>query len=215
MKIVLAIAPHCDDTDPGSSPDMRKVLSEPLESTASLLTRVRDGDSNAREQLCAQYLPILTRWAHGRLPASARDLAETSDVVQATLIKALAQVETFQPQREGAFLAYLRTALLNAIRSEIRRSASRGKPVDLDNADNAAADSALAQHAGSDLLIDYENALVTLKPEWREAVILRIEFGFSYDELAAAMERPSADAARMLTHRALSALGAQLQPAIV
>lgn len=184
---------------------------EHIESTASLLARVRDGDSHAREQLCAQYLPILSRWAHGRLPAYARDLAETSDLVQATLINALAQLDAFQPQREGAFLAYLRTALLNAVRSEIRRSLGHGKPVDVELADTAAASSALAQHVGADLLIDYERALSTLSPEWREAVILRVEFGFSYDEMAAAMERPSANAARMLAHRALAALGERLQ----
>lgn len=185
---------------------------EQIESTASLLARVRGGDQGAREQLCAQYLPILTRWAHGRLPAYARDLAETSDLVQVTLVKALGQIEQFETRREGAFLAYLRTALLNAIRSEIRRSLGHGKPVDVAAADfSAAADSALTQHAGADLLIDYERALAELTPEWREAVILRVEFGFSYDEMAAAMERPSANAARMLAHRALAALGQQLQ----
>lgn len=184
---------------------------EQIESTASLLARVRGGDQGAREQLCAQYLPILTRWAHGRLPGYARDLAETSDLVQVTLVKALGQVEQFETRHEGAFLAYLRTALLNAVRSEIRRSLGHGKPVDVKHADTAAANSSLAQHAGADLLIDYERALAELSPEWREAVILRVEFGFSYVEMAAAMERPSANAARMLAHRALAALGQQLQ----
>lgn len=185
---------------------------EQIESTASLLARVREGDQGAREQLCAQYLPILTRWAHGRLPGYARDLAETSDLVQVTLVKALAQVEAFQPQREGAFLAYLRTALLNAVRSEIRRSLGHGKPVDVAAADlNAAADSTLSHDTGAELLIDYERALSELSSEWREAVILRLEFGFNYEEMAAAMERPSANAARMLAHRALAALGQHMQ----
>lgn len=186
---------------------------ENIESTASLLARVRQGDSDAREKLCGQYLPILSRWAHGRLPPYARDLAETSDLVQSTLVKALGRVQEFQPQREGAFLAYLRTALLNAVRSEIRRSTGHGTPVAVHAADvSAARESALSKHAGADLLIDYERALTELKPEWREAVILRMEFGFSYEEMAAAMERPSADAARMLTHRAMGALSERLQP---
>lgn len=184
---------------------------EQIQSTASLLARVRDGDSTAREQLCAQYLPVLSRWAHGRLPGYARDLAETSDLVQATLIKALASVDGFRPQREGAFLAYLRTALLNAVRDEIRRSVRHGKPADVDCADTVAANSALAQQAGLDLLLDYEHALAELSPEWREAVILRVEFGFSYEEMAAAMEWSSANAMRMLTQRAFAALGKRLQ----
>src|SRR5690606_6265763 len=91
----------------------------PTQSTATLLARVRAGDAAAREQLCAQYLPLLMRWAHGRLPAAARDLAETADLVQMTLIKALGRIDEFESRHEGAFLAYLRSALLNALRNEI------------------------------------------------------------------------------------------------
>jgi len=182
----------------------------PLESTATLLSRVRDGDSAARERLCALYLPILMRWAHGRLPPVARDLAETADVVQVTLIKALKAIDHFQPQREGAFLAYLRTALLNVVRSEIGRSLRAAGRVSDEVLDYAADDSMLVQAIGPDLVWDYERALAELTPEWREAVILRLEFGFSFEEIAAAMQRPSANAARMLVHRAIAALSERL-----
>ncbi len=181
-----------------------------LESTATLLSRVRAGDNGARERLCSQYLPILMRWAHGRLPPSARDLAETADLVQITLIKALNTVDRFQPQREGAFLAYLRTALLNVVRSEIERSLRSAGRVSERALDYAAGDSSLAKTVGPELLCDYERALAELTPEWREAVILRMEFGFSFEEIAAAMARPSANAARMLVHRALTALSERL-----
>jgi len=53
-----------------------------LEATASLLQRVAEGDEMARERLCHHFMPILTRWAHGRLPDYARDLSETQDLVQ-------------------------------------------------------------------------------------------------------------------------------------
>ena len=92
-----------------------------LESTATLLAKVKDGDEVARDQLCATYLPMLKRWAHGRLPDYARDLAETDDMVQNTLIRALNKLDSFSALREGAFLAYLRKILLNNIRMEIRR----------------------------------------------------------------------------------------------
>lgn len=175
-------------------------------STASLLARVRNGDGGARNQLCAQYLPILMRWAHGRLPQQARDLSETSDLVQITLTRALAQVDRFQHHHEGAFLAYLRSALLNTMRNEIQRSLRHGETIPIDELHTAAPDSHLAQAIGQELLIDYERGLFELTPEWREAVLLRLEFGFSYAEIAAAMERPSEDAARMLVHRALAEL---------
>src|SRR5207249_7571997 len=44
----------------------------PLESTATLLARVRKGDVAARDRILARYRPALHRWAHGRLPSRAR-----------------------------------------------------------------------------------------------------------------------------------------------
>lgn len=181
-----------------------------LESTASLLADVRNGDALARERLCALYLPLLMRWAHGRLPARARALAETADLVQATLLQALARVEQFQPRHEGAFLAYLRTTLINNLRHEVRRS-QRHPSVGAALPGDPVGDSLLALHAGREVLLDYERALERLPTERREAVILRVEFGFSYEEIAAAMDRPSADAARMLVGRALAELAGMLQ----
>lgn len=182
---------------------------DPGQSTATLLARVRAGDAAAREQLCATYLPLLMRWAHGRLPPRARDLVETSDIVQSTLLRALANVDGFEPRHQGAFMAYLRTVLLNVVRNEIRRSTRRGESVELESA-VAARDSVLSQAVGADLLWDYERALAELAPDWRTAVILRLEFGLEFEEIAEAMERPSANAARMLVVRALADLSARL-----
>jgi RNA polymerase sigma-70 factor, ECF subfamily len=48
--------------------------SDPVwESTLSLLTRVRGGDEAALNDLFARYLPLMRRWAAGRLPRWARD----------------------------------------------------------------------------------------------------------------------------------------------
>lgn len=179
------------------------------QSTATMLARVRAGETAAREQLCRQYLPILMRWAHGRLPTAARDLAETADLVQITLLKALGQIDHFQPRHEGAFLAYLRTGLLNVLRNEIDRSLRRGGRVAVEAAD-LAEDAGPTPAVDADLLLDYERALTDLTPEWREAILLRLEFGFGYEEIAAAMERPSANAARMLVHRAMEALSQRM-----
>ena len=45
-----------------------------LETTHQLVDRIREGDHAARERLIRRYLPLLTRWAHGRLPGSARGM---------------------------------------------------------------------------------------------------------------------------------------------
>src|SRR6266487_526918 len=97
----------------------------PLESTMALLDRIRVGDSIARAQLLARYSPILRGWAHGRLPAHARGLADTDDVVQVTLLGSLNRFPEFEYRHDGAFLAYLRQGVFNAVRQEIRRARRR------------------------------------------------------------------------------------------
>ncbi len=174
-----------------------------LESTVVLLDRLRAGDESAREHLLARYLPILRRWAHGRLPARARDLSDTDDLVQVTLIRALSHLDRFEVRREGAFLAYLRTVLLNALRDELRRasrSPDHGVPLE------SVADllpSPVEAAVGRETLEMYEEALSKLGEDQREAVILRVEFGYTYGEIADAMGKPSTNAARMVVVRAL------------
>jgi RNA polymerase sigma-70 factor (ECF subfamily) len=173
-----------------------------LEKTADLLRQVREGRGGAVDRLVKRYLPILRRWAHGRLPGHARDLSDTDDLVQITLIRALEHIEDFEPRREGAFLAYLRRILLNSLRDEIRRVNRRPVRKDIDD---VVADPALVVNAvGVETLIAYERALATLPERQQEAVVLRIEFGFSFQEVADAIESPSANAARMMVTRALA-----------
>jgi RNA polymerase sigma factor (sigma-70 family) len=174
------------------------------ESTATLLHRVRSGDGSAKARLCALYLPILQRWAAGQMPRQHRDLVDTSDLTQITLIRVLDQIDSFQPRHEGAFLAYLRQALLNAIRDEIRRSMVR------DDIDEVQWRPMMAESVGLETLVEYEQALTKLSVDDREAVLLRFEFGLSFQEIAEATERASPDAARMAVKRALAALAALL-----
>lgn len=163
---------------------------------------MQTGDPAAREQLIARYLPLLRRWAHGRLPPNARALLETGDLVQITLVRALDRLDTFVPRREGAFLAYLRSTLMNQIRNEIRRSARdpNGElPVDMAEERPPL----LEQMIGRDVIEAYESGLERLPARLQEAIILSLEFGLSHRELAEAIGCPSANAARMVVSRAL------------
>src|SRR5215831_2890791 len=124
----------------------------PLESTIVLLDRIRAGDAVAREQLLGRYAPILRAWAHGRLPMHARGIADTDDVVQVTLLRALSRLHEFEYRHEGAFLGYLRQGVLNAVRQEIRRSRRRpaGELIEETVADGAA--SVVEQAIGREML---------------------------------------------------------------
>lgn len=184
-----------------------------LDSTAYLLERVRDGDEAARERLFARFLPVLQSWAHRRLPARARDLSDTDDLVQVTLARALRRIAVFEARREGAFLAYLRTILLNLVREEIRRSARRGNHDELsDDLDDGSA-SAIEQYLGRERMERYERALGEMPDAMREAVLLRIEFGYSWERIAEALGKPSANAARMAVVRAIEDLARRIDAA--
>jgi RNA polymerase sigma-70 factor (ECF subfamily) len=177
-------------------------------STADLLARARSGDTLAREDLLRRYLPLLRTWAHGRLPDGARGAGDTDDLVQVTLLRALDHLQAFEPRREGAFLAYLRSILLNALRDQVRRShygPGRAGPLPLELPDQRP--SILEETIGRETIERYEAALVQLTPLQREAVILRVEFGFSHQEIAGAIGCPSANAARMQVTRGLVRLG--------
>ena len=175
----------------------------PLEDTAELLSRVRRGDADARERLVARFLPICRRWAHGRLPAGARDLAETDDLVQSTLLRALDHVDGFEHRGQGAFLAYLRRILMNQVRDEIRRSHHRPRREELSDDWASHAPGPLEDVLSQESLAAYEAALAGLPDRSRQAVMLRLEFGMGYQEVAETIGSPSPNAARMLIARAL------------
>jgi RNA polymerase sigma factor (sigma-70 family) len=179
--------------------------------TISLIERAKAGDAAATDALARKCLPILTRWARGRLPAYARDLKETQDLVQESLVHALQNLGRFEPRGQGALQAYLRQAVANRIRDEIRRVKRRPAAVELidQHADSGA--SPLEQVVGLENLRRYEAALQRLRPSDRELIIDRLEMQCTYEELAANAGKPSADAARVAVIRAVYRLVKELQ----
>ena len=180
------------------------------EASVVLLERARSGDRLALERLCDRYLPRLRRWASGRLPSTARDLVDTNDLAQETLVRVLQRLEVSELRSSFAFNAYLRQALLNRILDEVRRTKRRPAAVEISELHVDPGPSPLEEAIGSDVAERYEAALARLRPEEREAVVARIELGQSYDEVAEALGKSSADAARMAVSRALVRLAKEM-----
>jgi RNA polymerase sigma factor (sigma-70 family) len=182
-----------------------------LESTVRLVERARAGDQLAVDLLFARYFKPLKRWASGRLPKWGRDLADTDDLVQETLIQTFKRIDALDLSRVGALQAYLRQAVMNRIRSELRRTARRPEVGALDESVEAEpAQSPLEQAIGTEVVERYETALAALRPEEQEAIIGRVEMGYTYPELADALGKPSADAARKTAERALLRLAEEM-----
>jgi RNA polymerase sigma-70 factor (ECF subfamily) len=184
--------------------DPRDLLA--LTSTIDLLERFKHGDDDAVNLLVERSLPPLKRWARGRLPHWARALDDTQDLVQDAIVRALPRLKTFEARHPGALQAYLRQAITNHIRDEIRRVNNRPSPAELDDVHADNAPSPLEAAIGREGLERYEAGLRALRPADREAIIARIELQQSYEEVAIALGKPTADAARMAVKRALKAL---------
>jgi len=183
------------------------------ESSVELLGRAKAGDSEALNRLLGRYLPRLRRWASGRLPHWARDLSDTDDLVQDTVVRTLKHIDGFQAQREGALQAYLRQAVMNRIRDELRRASRRAPPRELADDVLSPLASPLDQAIGREATERYEAALAELRDEEREAIVARIELECSYEEMAVMLGKPTANAARVAVRRAVVRLAMKMKHA--
>jgi RNA polymerase sigma-70 factor (ECF subfamily) len=172
-------------------------------SSLTLLEQAREGDGSALDALIARYLPRMQRWAKGRLPNWARDMADTQDLVQEAVLQVFRKLDTFEVRGEGALQAYLRQSILNRIREELRRAKRRPARAEFDSQARDAARSPLEEAIGQEAVERYEQALATLRPEDREALVARIELGYTNSEIAELLGKPSANAARMAVERAI------------
>jgi RNA polymerase sigma factor (sigma-70 family) len=187
------------DVDPGSSMD--------------LLRRAQAGDQDALEDLLARYYPRLQRWASGRMPTGIRSMSDTADIVQETMINAIRNLKSIEIRTCGTLQAYLRRSIHNRIVDQYRRRDRRPASEELPEHAVAQDLSPLERAMGAEAIEKYERALATLKPEEQELIILRLELGFDYKEIAAETEKPSEAAARMAVTRAIRRLMEEMSAA--
>ncbi len=180
--------------------------------TARLIQRAQHGDLVARDELFDRHRRELARWAHGRLPRGTRDLRDTDDLVQDSMLRALGRLPHFEPQRNGSFLAYLCHILNNLVRDEMRASKRRSGHGELTE-DLAASDATPEQnHDAVRVLTCYRNAMKKLSTDQRDALVLRLELGLPYEAIAEEMGRPNVTAVRSLVSRGLERLTSLMEP---
>ncbi|MEO8259329.1 MAG: sigma-70 family RNA polymerase sigma factor [Acidobacteriota bacterium] len=180
------------------------------ETTTRLLARAQAGDAIALDDLFRRHVPLLSRWARGRLPDWARDMTDTHDLVQETVLQTLKNMRGFEPRGKGALGAYLRQALLNRVRNEMRRVSRRPTLEPLDEQAPTRQSSPLQLAIRQQQRERYEGALSRLKDTDRELIVARLELGMTYEEMAEALGKSSWNAARMAVVRALIRLAAEL-----
>ena len=181
--------------------------------SSDLLRRARRGDRSAIEALFERLAPWLRRRAHGRLPAWARDIIDTGDLVQDALLNTFRRIAGFESRSSVAFRAYLLRAVDRRVQDEMRRVGRRGIRSDLE-------EEGLLQTGDPsplDRLIDdeawgrYLQALARLDPRKRRLIVGRAELGYSFQQLALIDQRASPGAARIALRRALMRLATEMK----
>jgi RNA polymerase sigma-70 factor (ECF subfamily) len=170
--------------------------------TRSLLQRIRIGDVRARADLVARVEPLLRRFARGRVPVLLRGQEDTADLVQLTWLKVLDKLDSIDIREPGAFFAYLRATLINALREALRRQAR--SPI-VPAPQNGSLDDAhaLSADVAPEDWLAWEQALAALEPAQRGVVLMRFEFGMSFVEIALELGETN-DGVRMKFNRAMA-----------
>jgi RNA polymerase sigma-70 factor (ECF subfamily) len=181
-----------------------------FDSTIVVFEQAREGNLAARRELLIRTLDPLRRWARGLLPRFARAEANTDDIVQDVVVRALQALPRFEYSTAGAVLAYLRTSVRNRIADEIRKVSRRGVAQELvEVADDAI--SPLEELVLRERSERYIAALRSMRPNDRLLLILRLEQRLSFEEIARRLRKSTASSARIAFGRALKRLGQHLE----
>ena len=176
------------------------------DSTIELVLKAQAGDRFALEALLQRCLPSLRRWAHGKLPPAARDTMDTNDLVQEVALRAVVRLDTFKPRHVGAMQAFMRKAVINKIRDEVRRVARR--PIPIEVPDNIPSDDMTPEEIfiRKQTYRRYRAAVARLRAKDRELVVARIEAQWGIKQVTEYFGFATVAAARMAVRRAMHRL---------
>lgn len=175
-----------------------------------LICRARDGDSRALSSLFRRQGAALERWTRGKLPRWARKISDTADVVQDVLLKTFRHLDRFEHRGRGALQGYLREAVKNRIRDELRRVERRPQCHELPASLQDGSPSPFQQALDEEQARRYKAALAELSEADRMAIVARVEMGYTYEQLALVRGRSTPGAARVAVHRAIEKLAQRM-----
>ena len=177
-----------------------------------LLRQARDGSQDALNELFEDLAPHLLAFIRLRLGRDLRGRVESQDILQITLLKAFANLETFAGSGSSSLGGWLTAIARNEIRDQVdyfrrqRRDVTRQVPIDAE-AENfrEQLSSIVSRLQLRERQHRLEQALEELKDEYREVILLRQYEELSFSEIGERLGR-SPDACRMLLARAIAAL---------
>jgi RNA polymerase sigma-70 factor (ECF subfamily) len=189
--------------------------------TQHLVTLAKEGNRTALEQLCQVYGERVHWIVRFRMGGEIRSKLDSMDVVQDAFVLALENLRDFTYRDEGDFLRWLSKIAENRIRDNvkklhadkrnIRKEVSLRNRVSTTQGSLVGAPGPVASTTPSVIISKREElsrldkAIDELKPEYREAIILKKIEGLSYKEIGNRLGK-STDAVGMLVSRAMISL---------
>jgi RNA polymerase sigma-70 factor (ECF subfamily) len=138
---------------------------------------------NDLHQLIVNEIPRLRRYARFLL----RNPQAADDLVQDTLVRAVAAVDSWQP--DSNMRAWLFTIMKNVMRNDFRRAKNADIHVG-EEIDNHPATAVDGNQEARVALADMQRALNDLPAEFKQVVLLCAVEGFQYEEVAAILNIP-------------------------
>jgi RNA polymerase sigma-70 factor (ECF subfamily) len=189
------------------------------EDSIELIRRAQDGEHQAFGRLLERYYERVHAIVRRRLGDGLRTEVESRDILQDAMCDAVRCFGNFELRDDGALTAWLAAIVENRIRGtrkylyaekrdrrrnvSIQRLRERQNPVPTTvfqpQADDTPPPDALAKRDEIEVLLD---SLEALPQRYRDVLVLRDQEGLLWDEIAERLERPSADAARMMHAKA-------------
>ena len=157
----------------------QRLSSASAEETASIRA-AQGGDRQAFARLVELYWPRLYRWLYHLV----HDRHQAEDLAQEAFLKALSNLARFQAGTN--FRAWLFRIAHNLFANQVRASSRRRSPLPDDLPDTGQGPSEMA--CSRETLAELAGAVERLPADWKAALLLRIEEGLSFREIAGILD---------------------------
>lgn len=192
-------------------------MNSALKHTLTLILDAKKGDKGALEKICELYIHRVHKIVTFRMGAGLRGKAESMDLVQSVMIKAIRDIDTFDTGSESKFINWLAKIVENTIRDKVdyfaaeKRKAAAEIPIVSETDEDRAGITDIPDKTSPTVTQEVESreklallcdALNQVKENHREAIVLRNYAGMTFKEIGEVLDC-SEDAARMLYVRSM------------
>jgi len=184
---------------------------------SQLVDAAREGDNEARSEICRQVQGRLNHMADQHLDAGLRRKLNPSDIVQATMIRMVQGFGDFRGATSAEFYGWLNTILKNEVNSTRRDFQRQRRDVRKETEANSAVVRGQARTderpdrplRSKEKMARFRQVIDRLPPDYAQVIELRSIQELSFEDVAREMDR-SVNAVSKLWGRALIALQQEL-----